>query len=352
MYYSERMNPDTLQIVTDLKGIREAAKAGKHAMIPALEGAYSLDETNAIELLRQYYDLGVRYVTLVWNPANSLGAGTTGPVDMGLTDLGKEVIDEMYRLGMMVDVSHMNETTFWDTIEYARGPIFASHSSVTALVPHVRNLTDEQIKAVAATGGVVNINFWNTLLSTTPATATISDLVDHIDYIANLVGTDYVGLGSDFDGAAMPVDLPDASHLPLITKELVVRGYSSHDIDKIMGLNTLRVMKEVQNQAVNDEVTRGQAPQVTTALEMGEIVTDLTPTLAAQAKIKGRKLNPEARVIVDGIAYPVTLGENGTIEFELPTELLNNNFHVVTFEVMDNAGKHTRETLIFYVQAP
>ena len=348
MYFTEKTNPDAVRIVTDIKGINQAVKDGIHAMVPALEGAYALDESNAIELLHQYYDLGIRYVTLVWNPANSLGAGTTGPADMGLTELGKQVISEMNRLGMIVDVSHMNETTFWDTVNYSKGPIMASHSSVYNLVSHVRNLKDEQILAVAKSGGVVNINFWDALLAS-GRPATVSDLVDHIDYIVDLVGPDHVGLGSDFDGATMPVDLPNASFLPLITQELIARGYSKNDIAKIMGLNTLRVMKAVENLSVNNPALNGVTPNLDLDLEMGEIIEDDTPIFTAEVSTNGKALEPTARVIVDGIVQEAMI-ESGNITLEWTQPLLKNNFHVVTIEVSDLAGKIGWETVIFYVK--
>jgi len=353
LHWNARNNPDTLEITTSVKEIEKTVGSGKIAAVPTIEGAYSLEEFNAIELLNQYYDIGVRAVALVWNPANALGAGTTGPIDMGLTKLGIEVVKEMNRLGMIVDVSHMNQTTFWDVIKYSKAPIIASHSSASGIRDHVRNLTDAQLLAIKENGGVAQMNFWNSVLGYPGETINIKKLADHIDYAVNLIGVDHVGIGSDFDGANMPVDLPDASYLPKLTEELIERGYSKQDIEKILGLNSMRVLKEVEKVAEKDSSRVGQGITIIPSLEMGDIIQDASPLLTAAVKIeKGNQIDKSSlRVIVDGIVYEAGYDDKTEVLYlQLEEPLLKSNFHVVTFEGKNRAGKITRETRIFYVQ--
>ena len=354
MYFTARNNPRDIQMAGDVPGIMAAVKSGRQALIPAVEGGYFLEERNAIELLRQYWDLGVRYLTLVWNPENSLGAGTTGPNEMGLTSLGQAVIREMNRLGMMVDVSHMNEQTFWDTVECSRAPVMASHSNAAALVSHVRNITDEQITAIARSGGVVNVNFWAAIVAPPGETPTIAKLVDHIDHIRDVAGIDHIGLGSDFDGADMMDELKDAVCLPLITKELFARGYSRDDLHKILGLNTLRVMAEVQALAENPPGIDQRGMAITTELAMGESLPGTEPILIARVIYPPDAPNMaaglQAAVILDGLVYPAEFDpRSGEISFPLPSDVLRENFHVVTFQVRDEAGRTGRQTVIFYL---
>ena len=369
LYWNAERNPDDMVIATSLKDIEKGIRDGKHVAVPTLEGMYSLEEYNAIELLHQYYDLGVRAAAIVWNPANSLGAGTNVANDApnaGLTELGKEVMREMNRLGIIIDVSHMNETTFFDTIAVSEVPIIASHSGADGIRPHVRNLSDEQLLALKENGGVAQVNFWNSVVANPGEIANISRLVDHIDYIVNLIGINHVGIGSDFDGANMPVDLPNASYLPGLTAELVARGYSRQDIEKILGGNTLRVLKEVQKHAEKHPSQVGQGITIEPSLKMGDIINDRTPLLTAQVSRKPGSLIDETgfRVIVDGIVYePEYDAETGLLSLQMEDELLGSgplnasgtsqmpgNFHVVTFEGRNNSGKVTRETVIFYVQ--
>jgi membrane dipeptidase len=233
LHWTVKNNVDTITIAKSVVEIKEAVLNRKIAAVPTIEGAYSLEKKNAIELLNQYYDVGVRVVGYVWNSPNALGSGTTGPIDMGLTELGYEVTKEMNRLGIIIDVSHMNEKTFWNVLKVSEAPMIASHSCVYSLRNHDRNLTDEQIIALADMGGVINLNYWPELLGETKDIIDIKKLVDHIDYIVNLVGIDYVGLGSDFDGTTMPNDIQSAAELPYITAELIERGYSTLDLSLI-----------------------------------------------------------------------------------------------------------------------
>ncbi|MFB0918590.1 MAG: dipeptidase [Clostridiaceae bacterium] len=350
LYHTERQNPKTFKIAKSVSEIKEAVKKGLHAAVPAMEGGYALEEDNAMELLEQYYDLGVRYLTLVWNFENELGYGTATVEEKGLKDLGRRVIDKMEELGMMVDVSHMNEKTFWDTAAHAKGPLLASHSSCSALIPHVRNLTDDQIKAVAKSGGTINVNYWDELLANPKNTATISHLVDHIDHIVNLVGVDYAGLGSDFDGTDIPIDLKDSSELPKITAELVNRGYSDEDIEKILGGNTLRVFGDVESRRTNLTKTI-PGISIVSGVRMGDLLNDSKPTFTAG--VTGLKAGGgyKLKVILDGKAFDGILDQaEGEISFKPSFDLFKGVFHVLTFELSNGLNEKTRETIIFYLE--
>ena len=185
LHWTERMNSEKFGLATSVNEIEKLVHEGKSVGVPTIEGAYSLEEYNAIELLHQYYDLGIRVVGLCWSNSNSLGEGVNEryvdgtPSEGGLTELGAKVVKEMNKMGMVVDVSHMNEETFWDVIEVAEAPIMASHSNVMGLYSHPRNLTDEQIIAIANTGGIVQQNFYAGYLGPT-GDRDLKKLVDHI----------------------------------------------------------------------------------------------------------------------------------------------------------------------------
>lgn len=361
LYWTEERNSDLLAITTSVKEIDKAVRAGKIAAVPTIEGAYSMDEENAIGLLHQYYDLGVRAVGFNWNYSNALGEGANRvygdpdrtPSTGGLTELGEKVAKEMNKLGMVIDVSHMSENTFWEVIEVSEAPIIASHSGVHALRNHQRNLTDEQLKALAENGGVIGIVFYPDFLKYgyPNEKVYIKDYVDHIDHAVNLIGIDHVGLGSDFDGGPLPSDLKDSSEFYKVTEELVRRGYSKQDIEKLLGKNTLRVLKEVEKLAEKNQDSAGQGPSVSPAFKMGEIIQSSTPLLTATiGDSKGAAIDESSiRVMVDGIQYePAYDKASKTISFQVE-DPLKENFHVVTFEVANMAGKVTRETRIFYV---
>jgi membrane dipeptidase len=263
-----------------------------------------------MHLLRDYYRLGVRYMTLSWSNTNEW-ADSSGDIDdakvqhhNGLTDFGKQVVLEMNRLGMMVDISHVADKTFWDAIATTKAPVIASHSSARALVDAPRNMTDEMLKAVAKNDGVVQVNFysgfddadfrkamiaqakdqaaavqayedklkaegkpvnyvdvdriereWTAKIPRPP----LKSLIDHIDHIAKVAGIDHVGLGSDFDGVsgATPAGMDSAADLPKITQALLDRGYSADDIKKILGGNLMRVFREVEG--VSHEMQKASA---------------------------------------------------------------------------------------------
>ncbi|PYS36087.1 MAG: membrane dipeptidase [Acidobacteria bacterium] len=285
-------HPETWELAMTAADVRRIASAGKIAALMGLEGGYAIDEK--IDNVGRYYQMGVRYMSPAWSVSTSW-AGSSGDEvgkTRGLNEFGKRVILEMNRLGMMVDVSHLSDPAFWDIVKTSTKPVIATHSGCRAIANVPRNLTDDMILALAKTGGVVNVIFYpehiepgwsqkkkkvdaeiaslvqrasdeekgdavhkklardrvrrEVYLKRLPP-VTVARIVDHIDHIVKLVGIDRVGIGSDFDGVqAVPVDLKSVADLPNLTKELLRRGYSESDIDKILGGNMLRVMEEVE----------------------------------------------------------------------------------------------------------
>ncbi|MEO6136672.1 MAG: dipeptidase [Ginsengibacter sp.] len=285
-----KRNPDKIVEVANSKEIYKAVKQHKLAAMFGVEGGHQIEDD--LSKLDSLYKRGARYMTLTWNNSTSWASSAydeTFTKDLshkGLTDFGKQVVHRMNELGMMVDISHVGETTFWDVIKTSTKPIIASHSSVYNLCHHQRNLKDDQIKAIAKNGGVIQINFNSGFLDSTEASKEeifvqkykaesdslkeagnnedeiqdyifwnhkkeaeflrppFSLLMQHIEYVIKLVGVDYVGIGSDYDGVeSVPLEMDDVTKYPLITKALVEKGYSEKDIDKILGGNLLRVLK-------------------------------------------------------------------------------------------------------------
>ncbi|MGA8493338.1 MAG: dipeptidase [Terriglobales bacterium] len=297
VYEQAARHPDRMMMAFSTDDIERAHEQKKLAALMGIEGGHSIE--NDIHLLRDFYRLGERYMTLTWSNTNEW-ADSSGDIDdpkiqhhNGLTDFGKQVVLEMNRLGMMVDISHVADKTFWDTIAVTKAPVIASHSSARALCNAPRNMTDDMLRAVAKNGGVVDVNFfsgfldqnyWNAMQAQAkeqeaaihayleklkaegkPVTYADEDritrewmakiprppftvLIDHIDHVAKVAGVDHVGLGSDFDGVsgATPAGMDSAADLPKITQALLDRGYSAEDIHKILGGNVLRVFKEVE----------------------------------------------------------------------------------------------------------
>ncbi len=281
--------------------VRRAHAQGKIAALMGVEGGHMIG--NDIRVVRIFADLGVRYMTLshFYNDEWA-DSSTDKPAHNGLTNFGKDVVREMNRQGMLVDISHVSDKTFYDALEVSKAPLIASHSSCRAICDHVRDMSDDMIKALAAKGGVIQITYERSFIDqaykdaydreTGGAVAHLSDvtkncnndeacisrematlqkkltaegklpqvswerIVDHIDHVVKLVGADHVGLGSDFDGADMPTGMEDCSKLPKITEALLRKGYSEADIRKILGENTLRVMEQAER--VSKEM---QAPQ-------------------------------------------------------------------------------------------
>jgi membrane dipeptidase len=236
-------NSDTVELALTYKEIESILAKDKIAAILSIEGGEAI--SGDLEVLHALYQLGVRAIGLTWNERNDIAEGVGEKhANGGLTTFGRQVVTEMNRLGMVVDVSHMTERSFWDVIEVSQKPIIASHSNAYAQCAHLRNLKDDQIKALAEKGGVMGMNFAPPFID--PEHADIARLVDHIDHIVSLVGTEHVGLGSDYDGIpSTPVGLEDVSTLPRITQALMDRGYAEADIVKILGGNFMRVLHAV-----------------------------------------------------------------------------------------------------------
>lgn len=361
LYWTEAHNKDQLNITTNTMDILSTIRAGKIAAIPSIEGAYSLDENNAMELLHQYHDLGIKAIGFNWNYSNALGEGANRvygdavktPSEGGLTELGSEVVKEMNKLGMLIDVSHMSENTFWDVLEVTEAPVMATHSGVNALKNHQRNLTDDQLLALAENGGVIGIVFYPAFISN-DSQASVEDIADHIDYVVNLIGIDHVAIGSDLDGSDMPADIEDATDLNKVTDELINRGYSNQDIEKILGKNTLRLLMEVEKKAENSPYPITNQIEIHPAYEMGEIVEHTALRLEAKLQLddtSNSELDTDSlRVIVDGISYePNYDTKTSTISLQLK-EPLQEKFHVVTFEASTTSGETERQTRIFYTK--
>ncbi len=244
IFYRECEKNDEITPVVSHESILRAIKSGKIAAMLSLEGGEALEVD--VSILRILHKLGVRMMSLTWNHRNHLADGVNEDrTKGGLTNLGVKVIDEMERLGMIVDVSHLSESSFWSLSEITDSPIIASHSNCRFLCDHPRNLTDGQIEGIADKGGVIGVNFYPKFLKKKGKT-TVGDVADQIEHIINLVGVDYVGLGSDFDGiSSTPIGLDDVSMMPNITLELVLRGYGEEEIRKILGGNFLRVSSRV-----------------------------------------------------------------------------------------------------------
>ena len=223
--------------------IREAKRRGGVAGVLSIEGCDVLE--GRVEVLRVFHALGVRMVGLVHSLRNQLADGVADRrTGGGLSELGVEAVEELNRLGVLVDVSHLNDQGFWDVLDASRDPIVASHSNARSLCNHPRNLSDDMVVALAEKGGVVGVTFAPSFVST--GEATLEGVVDHIDRVAELGGVEHVGLGSDFDGIpTTPRGLEDASRFPAITAELLDRGYSEGEVAKIMGENHLRVFAQV-----------------------------------------------------------------------------------------------------------
>lgn len=297
VYEQAARHPDRMMMAFSVADIERAHREHKLAALMGIEGGHSIE--NDIRVLRDFYRLGIRYMTLSWSNTNEF-ADSSGDINdskiehhNGLTDHGNEIVFEMNRLGMLVDISHVADKTFWDTIAATKAPVIASHSSARALTNHPRNMSDDMLRAVATNGGVVQVNFFSAFVDEDFRKATdaqqvtmnaafkaaeqkakaegrtstyveadrlerewmariprppLKSLIDHIDHIAKVAGIDHVGLGSDFDGVsgATPEGIDSAADLPKITQALLDRGYSADDIRKILGGNILRVFAEAE----------------------------------------------------------------------------------------------------------
>jgi microsomal dipeptidase-like Zn-dependent dipeptidase/gamma-glutamyl-gamma-aminobutyrate hydrolase PuuD len=235
-------NRDRVEIAYSPDDLKCLKKEGKKAIFIGIENGYALGKD--LKNVERFAQMGVKYITLSHNGDNDLCDSNRGNTEHnGLSDFGKEVIKEMNRCGILVDISHTSEKTAFDALSVSCRPIIASHSSVKALCNHPRNLSDSLIKAIADKGGVIQICFYPGFLKK-GGKASYKDAVNHIDYVVQLVGIDHVGIGSDFDGGESLPDLKAANEMPKITVELLRRGYSEEDIARIWGGNLLRVMEE------------------------------------------------------------------------------------------------------------
>jgi len=235
-------------LATRAEDILTAKKENKVSAVLSIEGGEAIE--GSLSLLRSFYRLGVRAMGLTWNQRNDIADGVgEKSAKSGLTDFGVSVVKEMERLGMLVDVSHLSDSSFWAVDSVAERPYIASHSNARALAPHPRNLTDEQIEAIARKGGVIGVVYAPGFVDDNPEKVSLARLCDHIDHIKKIAGIDHVGLGSDFDGFRVkegnPQVLKDVSELPKLTEELYTRGYSEEEIKKVLGGNWLRVYREV-----------------------------------------------------------------------------------------------------------
>lgn len=227
---------------------REIVASGRHAVLLGVEGGQGISEN--LDVLRGFYDKGVRYMTLThaktlsWAESASDGGA---PSFNGLTEFGKDVVREMEKMGMIIDLAHVSPETFWATLDTVEAPVVVTHAAARGIADHPRNLTDEQILAVAERGGVIGVIFYDKYLDPTgtkPRDVTL--IVDHIDYIKELAGVDVIALGSDYDGSVnIPPDLGNASRLPNLTAELVRRGYTDEEIKKILGENFMRTWQKI-----------------------------------------------------------------------------------------------------------
>lgn len=233
-------NSQSLGKVTRAHEIGALHRAGRIGAILSLENGDALEGNLAN--LEPLYQQGVRMMSLTWNPSNALADGAVEQVHGGLTALGREVIGQMQALRMIVDVSHLSVQSFWDVLGAVQGPLMASHSCAAALQPHPRNLTDDQLRAIADAGGVVGVNFYPVFLGQ----PTLDRLLEHIDHLVEVMGPAHVGLGSDFDGFTGQVaGLEDVSKLPNLTAGLLARGYPREAIIQLLGGNVLRVFEDV-----------------------------------------------------------------------------------------------------------
>jgi membrane dipeptidase len=285
---------DSLEMAYTVADIRRIAGKGKIAALMGIEGGHAIEDS--LHALRMFHELGVRYMTLTHSNTNDW-ADSSGDIDdpsvkhhNGLTDFGRKVVAEMNRIGMMVDISHVSDKTFFDVVAVTQAPVIASHSSARALADHPRNMTDDMLRAVGKNGGVIMVNFYDGFLdsrkaglakmartksqelakqfpndpqrvrdemtrwleASSPGKTPLRVLIDHIDHIAKVAGVDHVGIGSDFDGVpftGLPEGMEDISKLPAITLELMKKGYSDIDIRKILGENFLRVMSRAESVA-------------------------------------------------------------------------------------------------------
>ena len=318
VYQQAARHPDKMMMAFTADDIVRAHQQNKFAALMGIEGGHAIE--NDLRLLRDFYRLGVRYMTLTWSNTNEW-ADSSGDIKdpnikhyNGMTDYGKDVVREMNRLGMIVDASHVSDATFYQALLISQAPVIASHSSSRALTDHPRNMTDDMLRAMARNDGVVMVNFYSAFIDAdylkassdpekikqrdaevevykkahahadgSPVTYAeiaaiekkwasqfprppFKSLIDHIDHIAKIAGVDHVGLGSDFDGVtSLPQGIDSAADLPKITEALLQRGYSREDIEKVLGGNFMRVMRQVEETARRLQAERKESDALSLA---------------------------------------------------------------------------------------
>ena len=286
-------SPSFAELAFSSNDILRIYNSNRHPILIGMENGYPIGKD--ISQIKHFYKLGIRYLTLCHTKDNDIcDSSSDESEDNGLTDFGIEVIKELNRLGIIIDVSHISDSSFYQVIKYSKTPVIATHSNVRSLCKHPRNMTDDMIKLLAKNGGIIDINFvdeylktpepnaerdsvvaliknkyidpnvsekekeelakeWDDIHTKFPSKhATLSDVIDHIDYVVKLVGIDHVGIGSDFDGGGQVNGVKDVSEMGNITTELLKRGYSENEIAKIWGGNFIRVFKEVEKAAKNN----------------------------------------------------------------------------------------------------
>lgn len=244
------LSKDFVEIITKKEELDKFFQDEKIYVLKGMEGLKVVDEE--LELLDYIYRLGYRHLSLTWNEENILATGVRGNETRGLTELGKKALKKIEDLGMVIDVSHLNEKSFWDVMNNTSKTIIASHSNAYTLCNTKRNLTDAQLRAIGERGGLVGINAYREFLSDVDEERTIDKLADHVDYIVNLIGCDHVGFGFDFCeylysgcGKMNPDGLEDASYVPQFIEKLKMRGYTEEEIEKMSYKNFLRIFREI-----------------------------------------------------------------------------------------------------------
>lgn len=225
--------------------IERSAADGSIAAFATIEGGEAIG--TSLGTLHEFFDRGVRLMTLTWNRRNAIGRGVYVDGNDGLSEFGRDVVREMERIGMIVDVSHLCDQTLSDVLSVATRPLVASHSNSRELRDHPRNLTDDQLRAIADRGGLIGLTFAGAFIATPPGNVTIDRVLDHLDRMIDVAGIDHIGIGSDFDGFDVSYGLvmPDCTGLPRIADGMVERGYTKVEIEKVMGCNWLRVIRDV-----------------------------------------------------------------------------------------------------------
>ncbi len=274
---------DVFEQAYSMSDVERIFGAGKIASVVGMEGGHAIE--NSLGALRAYYDLGARYMTLTHSGNNDWAdSATDDPAHGGLTEFGKEVVREMNRLGMLVDLSHTSPESMNDVLDVAEAPVIFSHSSARALTDHRRNVPDQVLRRLPDNGGVVMVTFVPSFISEAvrthegpgdPPRATLSDVADHIEHVRDVAGIDHVGLGSDFDGiSSTPVGLEDVSTFPALLAELSLRGWTEEELAKVAGGNVMRAWREAETAARRIQRVRGPSTKTIEELDGRPISED------------------------------------------------------------------------------